>query len=159
LSKTTIFRIQIEEPRPAAQARQRTIEMGARRYCRAIPQRRRLQVDEELLARRHRAVAKALGIAAREQQLRRREEWKVEDLLLVGDELANAVGDLNRGAFEFDHRHGDAVQVKDDIGPALIAAVERHLLGERAIVSLRVLPVDQMHAVVGRPAATCTSTP
>ena len=43
---------------------------------------------------------------------------------------------------------GDAVEVEHDVGPALVAALQRHLLGQREVVLLRVLPVDQMHRLV-----------
>ena len=102
--------------------------------------------DEELLRRAGGAVAQALRIAAREDQLHRAEEALVEDLFLVGDELAHAVGHFHRAALQFDHADGDAVQVKHQIRPALVAALERHLFGQGEVVLLRVLPVDQMHS-------------
>jgi len=73
----------------------------------------------------------------------------VEDLLLVGDELAHPVGDLHRAALEFQHDDGDAVQVENKVGPAFVAASQRHLLGEGKVVVLRVFPIHQMDLLVG----------
>ena len=72
----------------------------------------------------------------------------VENLLLVGDELAHAVGDLDRTALQLDDADGDAVQVKDEVGTPLVAAAQGHFLGEGEVVLLRVLPIHQMHRVV-----------
>ena len=59
--------------------------------------------------------------------------------------------DLHRAALEFDHGDGDAVEVKDEVGPPLVAAAQGHFLGEREVVLLRVLPVHQMHRLVRLP--------
>ena len=142
---------QVEQPRLVAHLRQRPVEQGAGGTGAPSGSGRRLPFDEELFARRRGAVAQPLRVAAREQQLHGGEERLVEDLFLVGDELAHAVGDLDRAALEFDHRDGDAVEVEHDVRPALVAALERHLLGEREVVLLRVLPVHQMHRLVRLP--------
>ena len=107
-----------------------------------------LPLDEELLRRAGGAVAQPLRIAPCQHQLHGAEEALVEDLFLVGDELAHAVGHLHRAALELDHRDGDAVEVEHDVRPPLVAALERHLLGEREVVLLRVLPVHQVHRLV-----------
>ena len=45
-------------------------------------------------------------------------------------------------------RDGEAVEIEHDVRPALVAAFQRHLLGQREVVLLRVLPVDQVHRLV-----------
>ena len=77
-----------------------------------------------------------------------RKEALVEYLLLVGDELAHAIRNLNRTALQFDDADGDAVQVKDDVGAPLVAAAQGHFLGQGKVVVLRVLPIHQMHRFV-----------
>ena len=91
-----------------------------------------------------------MRIAAREYQLHRREKALVENLLLIGDELAHAVGDLNRTPLQFDNADGDAVQVEDDVRPALEAAAQSHFLGEGEVVFVNALriPLHKMHRVV-----------
>ena len=59
-----------------------------------------------------------------------REEALVEDLLLVGDELAHAVGHLHRAALQFDHPDGDAVQVDDQVSEGLGNVIEFALHGD-----------------------------
>ena len=107
-----------------------------------------LPLHEELLRRAGGAVAQSLRVAARQHELHGAEEALVEDLFLVGDELAHAVGQLHRAALELDHRDGEAVEIEHDVWPALIAALQRHLFGQREVVLLRVLPVDQVHRLV-----------
>ena len=43
---------------------------------------------------------------------------------------------------------GEAVEIEHDVGPALVAALQCHFLGQREVVLLRVLPVDQVHRLV-----------
>src|SRR5581483_2677219 len=100
----------------------------------------RLPLDEMLLLRGDGAVAQALRAVAGEYELHRAEELLVENLLLVGDQLAHAVGDLDRAAFELDHRDGDAVEVEHDVRSAFMPAAQRHLLGEGEVVPPRIGP-------------------
>ena len=104
------------------------------------PRVRRLPFHEELLSRGDCAVAQPLRIAAREDELHRREEVFVENLLLVGDELAHAIAHLDRAAFQFDHPDGDAVQVDDQVGPALVTAAQGHFLGDGEVVASQGVP-------------------
>jgi hypothetical protein len=76
----------------------------------------RPSTHEELLRRAGGAVAQPLRVAARQHELHGAEEALVEDLFLVGDELAHAVGHLHRAALELDHRDGEAVEVEHDVG-------------------------------------------
>ena len=55
-----------------------------------------LPLDEELLGRSDGPVLQSLRVAPRQQKLRGREEPLVEDRLLIGDELPDAVGHLHR---------------------------------------------------------------
>ena len=44
---------------------------------------------------------------------------------------------------QLDHADGDAVDVEHEVGPPLVVARERHLLGDGEVVCLRVVPVDE----------------
>ena len=103
---------------------------------------------EELLLGAGCAVAQSLGVIACQDELDGTEEAHVEDWLLIGDQLANAVGDLYGAALELDHGHGDAVDVEDDVGPAFVAAFKCDLLGQGEVVLLGVIPVDQLDGVM-----------
>ena len=138
---------QVEQPGLVAQLGERPVEQRSGGGCRA-GRRLVLPLHEELLRRAGGAVAQPLRVAARQQELHGAEEALVEDLFLVGDELAHAVGQLHRAALELDHRDGEAVEIEHDVRPALVAALQRHLLGQREVVLLRVLPVDQVHRLV-----------
>ena len=141
---------QVEQARLVTELRQRPVEQRSSRPARCDGSLRGLvlPLHEELLRRAGGAVAQALRIAARQHQLHRAEEALVEDLFLIGNELAHAVGQLHRAAFELDHRDGDPVHIEHDVGPPLVSALERHLLGQREVVLLRVLPIDQINVVV-----------
>ena len=93
---------QVEQPGLVAHLGQRPVEQRAGGERRAGV-RLVLPLHEELLRRAGGAVAQPLRIAAREHELHRAEEALVEDLLLVGDELAHAVGHLHRAALQLDH--------------------------------------------------------
>jgi hypothetical protein len=124
----------------------------AQRGQRAVKQRtlggvvaRFLPLGEELLRGAGGAVAQSLRVVGGEDELHRTEEAHVEDRLLVGDELTHAIGHLHRAALQLDDHDGDAVEVDDEVGPAFVAALECHFLGQREVVVLRVCPVDQVH--------------
>ena len=141
---------QIEQPRLLAQPGKRPVEQ--RPGAPVLPVRALVRpLDEKLFRRADRAVAQPLGVTAGEQELHRAEKPLVEDLLLVGLELAHPVGHLHRAALEFQHRDGQAVQVEDDVRPPLQVAAQGHLLGQGEVVCLRMVPVDQVHGLV-RPA-------
>jgi hypothetical protein len=90
-----------------------------------------------------------LGITAREKELHGREEALVEDLLLIGDELAHAIGDVHRAALELDHADREAVEVEDKIRAALVGRPAGSPPRRGKVVGLRVLPIHQVHPVVG----------
>ena len=54
-----------------------------------------LPLNKELFRGPGGAVAQALGVASRENKLNRAEKPLIENLFLVGDELAHAVGDFH----------------------------------------------------------------
>jgi hypothetical protein len=141
---------QVEEAFLVAELRQGPVEerpgVGRRAGRRLV-----LPRYEELLRRPGRPVAEPLRVAPRKDELDRGEEALVEDLLLVRDELAHAVADLHRAALELDHGHGEAVHVEDEVRSPLVAAPERHLLGQGEVVLFRVLPVDQVDRLVRLP--------
>lgn len=111
----------------------------------------RLPLHKELLLRGDRAVPQPLGIAACEQDLHGGEKGLVENLFLIGDELANAVRHLDRATLQFDNAYGDAVQVKDQVRPALVSATQSHFLGQRKIVVRPPRPFDEMHRLMWLP--------
>ncbi len=52
---------------------------------------------------------------------------------------------LTAAVLQLQHAHGQAVDVEHQIGPALVVALERHLLGNREVVLARLVPVDEMN--------------
>jgi hypothetical protein len=110
-----------------------------------------LPPEEELLRGPGRAVAQALRIAAGEDQLDGGEKPLVELGALVGDQLADAVADAHPAVLQLDHADGDPVDVEHQIGPALVPALQGHLLGDGEVVVGGVLPVDQLHGFGGLP--------
>jgi len=141
---------QIEQPRLVAHLDQRPVEQrsGDRRRAGRLGS-LVFPLHEELFRRTGGAVAEPLRVAAGEYMLHGAEEVLVEDLFLVGNELAHAVANLHRAALQLDHRDGDAVEIEHNVRPALVASLQRHLFGQREVVFLRVLPVDQVHRFVG----------
>ena len=73
-----------------------------------------------LLLRLDRAVAQALGVVAGHDPLHRREEGLDEDLLLVVEILADALGHRDRGALQLQHAERDAVDVQHDVRPLAV---------------------------------------
>ena len=62
------------------------------------------------------AVPQPLGVVAGHDELHRGEERLDELLLLVVEVLADALGDGDRRALQFQHAEGDAVDVEHDVG-------------------------------------------
>lgn len=112
---------EIEQAGLFAHLCQRSVEQGSGRefFGRGVVG--SLPLDVELFFGRGRAEAQALSVATGKKELGRDEESLVENRLLVGDELAHAIGEGDGAAFEFDHADGETVQVNDQIGPALMA--------------------------------------
>ena len=62
--------------------------------------------------------------------------------------------------FQLQHADGNAVDVEHEIGPPVVAALERDLLGEGEVVRQRVGPSRSDERVsVGLPASVFTGTP
>ena len=89
------------------------------------------------------AVADALGVVARKDELDRGEKGLDKLVLLVLDVLPDGVGDGDRGPLELEDGEGDAVDVDDDVGPLFVVALDGDLLGDREVVAVRVRPVDE----------------
>ena len=45
---------------------------------------------------------------------------------------------------QLQHADGDAVHIEHEVGPPLVVALERHLLGDGEVVLLRLVPVDEV---------------
>ena len=97
-----------------------------------------------LLGRLDGAVAQPLGVAARHDELHGRVERLDELFLLVVEILADALGDRDGGALEFQHADRDAVQVEHDIRALAVLAADRDLFSKSEVVDLRVGPVDEV---------------
>ena len=103
-----------------------------------------LPLQEILLRGADGAVLQPLGVVAREDELHRAEEPRVELRLLVGEVLPDAVADGDAAVLQLDHADGDAVDVEHEVGPPLVVAAQRHFLGDGEVVLLRLLPVDEL---------------
>jgi hypothetical protein len=101
--------------------------------------------EEVFFRRADGAVAQTLSVAPRQHKLHGGEEPGVEFGLLIGEILADAVANGDGTALEFKHADGDAVDVEHDVGPPLVAAAQRHLLGNGKVVLRRIVPIDEMH--------------
>src|SRR5262249_7442757 len=137
---------QVEQPSLVAQLDEWPVEERAGSGCRAgwglvLP------FHEELLGCARSAVTKPLRIAARQQKLHGAEEALIEDLLLIGNELAHPITDLDRAPLELDDCDRDAVEVEDNVGSPRVATFQRHFLSQREVVPVRVLPIDQVNVV------------
>ena len=73
------------------------------------------------------------------------------DLLLVGLQLVEGVPDrgvLVAGVLQFDHAQRQAVDEHHDVGPAVVPGLDhRELVDHQPVVVVRVVVVDQPHAV------------
>ena len=106
-----------------------------------------LPLEEVFLRRADGAVLQAFGVVAGEDELHRGEEPGVGLRLLVGEALADAIAEADAAVLELQHADGDAVDVEHDVGPPLVVAPERHLLGDGEVVHLRLVPVDEVDAL------------
>ena len=139
---------EVQQPRLVAHLGQRPVDQRSRiRHC--ASGRLVLPVHEELLRCARCSVTKPLRVAAGEEELGRAEERLVEDLFLIRDELPDPIADLHRASFQLDHADGKAVEIEHDVRPPFVAPLQRHLFGQREVVLLRVLPVNEVHRLVG----------
>jgi hypothetical protein len=100
-----------------------------------------------LLGRLDRAVAQALGVAARDQHLNRGEEMLDEDLLLVFQILADALGHRDGGTLQLQHAERDAVNVKHQVRAFRVGIIagcrNSNFLGDGEMIILRILPINE----------------
>src|SRR5690348_3483233 len=139
---------QIEQPLLAAHLRKRAVEQrtgSRRRGSRPLV----LPLHEELFRRAGRSVAQPLRVAAGEDKLHGAKERLVEDLFLICDELPDAVSDLHRAAFQLDYADRESVEIEHDVWPSFVATFQSHFFGEREVVLVQVLPIDEVHRLVG----------
>ena len=64
-------------------------------------------------------------------------------MLLVVEILANALTDKGGRTFEFEDAQGNAVDIEHEIRALGVGAVDGDLFGQRKVIVLRLLPVDQ----------------
>ncbi len=136
---------QIEHPGLLAHLRQGPIEQGTGADLFGVDVLFGLPRHEEFFVRRGGAVAQTLGVVAREEELSRGKEPLIENLLLICDELAYAVGQFDGAALQFDHADGDAVEVNHHVRTPFVTTAQGHLLGDRKIIPFRMVPVHQVH--------------
>lgn len=72
------------------------------------------------------------------------EEALDKPILLVGDVLADAFADVFAAVFEFEDGDRNPIHIQHDIGAFFVFALDGDFLGDRKVVLLGVLPVDEM---------------
>ena len=90
----------------------------------------RFPLHEKLLVVPDRAVVKSLGVVACKDELYSGKETFIENLFLVGDELAHAITDANGTAFEFDYANGETVKVQNNIRAAFMPSFKGDFFGK-----------------------------
>ena len=85
----------------------------------------------------------SLGIVTGEDELYGAKKPGVKLWLLVGDILANTVAYRHAAVFQLDHAHGDAVDIKHQIGSPVVITLKRYFLSNGKIVLFWIVPVDQ----------------
>ena len=88
-------------------------------------------------------VTQSLGVVAGHHQLHRGEELLDEIQLLIVQVLPDALGHVCATPLQFQRCQRDAVDVQHHVRPLVVPAGDRHLFGDREVVPLRPLPVDQ----------------
>ena len=129
---------QLDQPVLAARLQQVLVQLEAAIVLLVL-----LPLQEVLLRRADRPIPQSLRIVPRENDLHRREKPRVELRLLVRQQLPDAVPDPHPAVLQLDHPHRDPVQVQHQVRPPLLAAPQRHLLRNREVVGLRMLPIHQ----------------
>ena len=113
---------QVQQPGFVAKQRQRLVQQCSGSQCLTSDKRNiALPRHKKLLGRASGTHAQALRVIACQHHLHGAEKTYVENLFLVGDELAHAVSQFYRAALELKHHHGDAVDVEHNIWPPLVA--------------------------------------
>ena len=106
-------------------------------------------LQEVLVSRSDGPVAQPFGVVPGENELHGQKNQALNSGCLIGKALADAVADADAAVLQFDYADGDAVDIEHQIGPPLMIALERHLLGDGEVVLLRLLPVDQLDGLCG----------
>ena len=123
---------QLDQPLLAAHLEQILVELEA-----AVVGLVFLPAEEVFFRRADGAVLQPLRIVAGEDELHGAEEPCVEFRLLVGKVLPDAVADADAAVLQLQHADGDAVDIEHQVGPPLMAALERHFLGDGEVVLSR----------------------
>jgi hypothetical protein len=89
-------------------------------------------------------VTQSLGVIPGNDELHGTEEPFVKLGPLVGAVLADTVANRHGAAFQFQHRHGNAMHVQHKIRPPLAITAQGNFLGNGEVVLLRLLPVDHV---------------
>ena len=121
---------QLDQPLLAAHLEQVLVQLEA-----AVVRLVLLPLQEILLLCPDGAVAQSLGIVAGKDELHGAEEPFVELGPLVGDALADAVANGHGAVFQFQHPHGDAVDIEHNVGPPLAVAAQGDFLGNGEVVA------------------------
>ena len=95
------------------------------------------------------AVAQALAVITGHAELHGGEEFLDEVGLLVGEILADAVGDRDTALFQLDHRQGDAVDIDHQIRPLGVVSDNGNFLGDVEVIGQNILKVDEIHRLRG----------
>jgi hypothetical protein len=133
---------QLQQPALLAQLEQILVQLEA-----AVVRLVLLPLQEVLFRRADGAILQPLRVVAGKQDLDGGEEPLVECLLLVGEQLPNTVADAHAAVLQLHDADGDAVEVEHQVGPPLVPALERHLLGDGEVVLLRLRPVDEVNGL------------
>ena len=91
------------------------------------------------------AVAQTFTVITSHAELHRGEERRNKHLPLVGQVLANAIGNRNRTFLQFNDSHSNAVQVNDQIGAFFIVRNNGDLFGNVKEVFAGSFPVNEIY--------------
>ena len=91
------------------------------------------------------SVAQTLAVITGHAELHRGEERRNKHLPLIGQVLANAIGNRNRTFLQFDNRHSNAVQKNDQIGAFFIVRNNGDLFGNVKEVFAGSFPVNEIY--------------
>ena len=131
---------QLNKPLLVAHLQQILIQLEARVIFLIL-----LPLEVILFRRPNGAVLESLTVIPRKEILHRAVEPLIEFLGLVGNILAHAITNRHATVLELNHTHRNAIEVKHHVGPALVVALEGHLLGHGKVVCLRLLPVNELN--------------
>ena len=96
-----------------------------------------LPPQEVLFLRADGSVLQALGVVPGKDELHCAKNHALNSGCLVRKALADAVANGNAAVLQLHHADGDAVHIKDQVGPPFVVALERHLFGDGEVVLFR----------------------